>query len=321
RVRFSGAVLCPMFDLPDYLFDTDARVARHAALRWSTAGIEAPRPDSPSGRARLRLCEQNTRSAHAFVRRVASEERTRLTIEDPHAPASRLQARRLIQTDPAGFARLVRERLANPASRNNMIMLIRMLGVERRFELDLIGIVQDDHHDDRARASAVAALGRIDSNAARYTLSESLSSKDPRTRSNAVETASLSSERLLEFKYDAHHRVRASAVRRVLGQSSEMPGTERSRAACDALIEMLGDARGSHRLAGAWAAQRSLSPRNRAVIGLSWSPIISRLEELAANDEDPRLRERASCCIERLTRELRQRPAQTTAYQDTSAWE
>ncbi|MFG0244629.1 MAG: hypothetical protein ACF8MF_01080 [Phycisphaerales bacterium JB052] len=320
-VRFAGAALCPMLDLQDYLFDTDARVARHAALRWSTTGAGAPRPDSPAGGARLRLSVQNTRSPHAFVRRLASEERARLTIDDPHEPASRLQARRLMQADPAGFARMVRDRLSNPATRNDMITLIRMLGVERRFELDLIGIVQDERGDDRARASAVAALGRVDSNAARYTMSESLGDRDPRTRSNAIETVPLGAQRLLEFKDDQHHRVRASAVYRAINQSVAQPGGEHARAACAALIEMLGDARPSHRLAGTWAAQRTLASRTRSAVGHSWGPIVSRLEELAANDEDPRLRERAGSCINRLTRELRLGSPSRVARSDSGSWE
>lgn len=320
-VRFAGAALCPMLDLQDYLFDTDARVARHAALRWSTTGADAPRPHSPSGGARLKLSVQNTRSPHAYVRRVASEERARLTIDDPHQPASRLQARRLMQADPAGFARMVRDRLSNPETRNDMITLIRVLGVEQRFELDLIGIVQDARGDARARASAVAALGRVDSNAARYTLSEALSDIDPRTRSNAVETVPLSSDRLLELKDDHHHRVRASAVYRAIRQSVTQPGGEHARAACAALIDMLGDERPPHRLAGTWAAQRSLSSRTRTVMGHSWSPIVSRLEELAANDDDPRLRERATSCIDRLTRELRLRSQLDASRAEQGRWE
>ena len=319
RVRLTDAALCPMLDLQDYLFDPDPVIARHAAMRWSTLGVEPPRPDSHSGRARLKLAEQNSRSPHTMVRRIAQEEYARLTITDPHSPASRYQARRLLQRDPAGFARLVRDRLSIPANRNDMIMLIRMLGVERRFELDLIGIVQDEHKDERARASAVAALGRIDSNAARYTLSESLSAPDPRTRANAVETAALSSSQLLEYKDDPNHRVRASAVRRTLGDSMNGPG-DAARSACLALIDMLNDDRGAHRLAGAWAAQRTLASRNRPAIGLNWSPIIGCLEDLAANDEDPRLRERAARSIERLSRELHSQSDTGLAQAGTVSW-
>lgn len=316
-VRLTGAALCPGLDLADYLFDADRRVARHAALRWSLLGIEPPRTDSASGRVRVRLAEQNGRSAHAFVRRIAGEERARLSIDDPHDPCCRVQARRLMRSDPAGFARQVRDRMSNPSVRNDAIMLVRLLGVERRFELDLIGIVQDEGACARSRASAVAALGRVDSNAARYTLSESLGAADPRTRANAVETAALGRDRLLEFKDDPHHRVRASAVRRVLGETD----ADRAvwRAASGALIELLGDPRSEHRLAGAWAAQRTLRSGRRSALGGAWGPLVARLEQLAGDDDDPRLRERAQACIERLARELRLRVPVGVAGDDAGA--
>lgn len=337
-VRLTGAAFSTGADLADYLFDPDGRVARHAALRWSTLGIEPPRVASASGSVRVRLAEHSGRSMHAFVRRVAGEERARLTMDDPHDPSSRSQARRLLRADPAGFARLVRERLSSPDLRNEAITLVRLLGVERRFELDLIGIVQDGDGCPRARASAVMALGRIDSNAARYTLSESLGAADPRTRANAVETAPLESDRLLEFKDDPHHRVRANAVRRVLtgavagnAASGAASGAAKgavigvstgaaARAASDALVDLLGDPRPEHRLAGAWAAQRTLRAGRRSTLGVAWNPVVSRLEALAGDDEDPYLRTRARACIERLARELRLGSGAGASRGDADSW-
>lgn len=302
-IRLHASAMCSTFDLPDFVYDPDPVVARHAAIRWSTLGVEPPRTDSPACVARVQLAQRNTRSGHAWVRRIAAEELDRLTLLDPGQPATRQQARRLLLSNAAGFARSVRDRLASAQTRTDAITLIRMLGVERRFELDLIGIVQSEHADERARASAVAALGHVGTKAAHYALSEAMRDNDPRTRSNAIEVISLRPEQILEFKEDPHHRVRASAVRRVLGTAQPMPG-DQARSATSAMIELLGDERPLHRLAGVWAAQRTVVTQRRASLGASWSPIVARIEELAANDEDPRLRSRAMRCIGRLTHEI-----------------
>lgn len=303
RVRLHAADLCPTLDLPDLIYDPSRVVARHAGLRWSSLGTEAPKIGTPACNARAQLARLNTRSPHPWVRRIANEELGLLTALDPQVPAARQRARRLMMSDPASFARIVRDRLSAESTRNDAVVLIRMLGVERRFELDLIGIIQGEIHDPKARASAVMALGRIETKAAQYTLQEAIRDEDPRTRSNAVEVISMRPEQVLEFKDDSHHRVRASAVRRVLTGSATAP-SEPSRDACSAMIDMLCDDRTPHRLAGVWAAQRTVVSQHRPALGSSWGPIISRLEDLAANDLEPRLRQRATRCIARLTHEL-----------------
>ncbi len=318
RVRLHMAALCSTLDLSDLIYDPSSSIARHAVLRWSTLGVEPPKIGSAVSNARAQLAALNTRSPHAWVRRVASEEHTRLAALDPHQPAARHRARRLMHTDPALFARIMRDRLASPATRNDAVVLIRMLGVERRFELDLIGIIQGEVGDERARASAVVALGRVGTKAAHYTLAEAVRDHDPRTRSNAVEAIDFQAEQVIEFKDDPHHRVRASALRRVLSESAHAPG-EHARSACSAMIEMLHDDRTPHRLAGVWAAQRTVVTQHRAALGTSWAPIITRLESLAANDLDPQLRTRATRCIARLTHELgSQRQSQQS---NDGAWE
>lgn len=304
HVRMCAAGLCPSLDLHDYLFDPDPSVSRHAAMRWSTLGIEPPRYDAPSSAARIRLCELGVRSPHPATRQIAGEEHARLTVADPFHPASRQRARRFMQADPTGFIRMMRDRLALPATCVDAIMMIRMLGVEQRFELDLIGIVQSEHSDPRSRASAVAALARVQSNAARYVMEESLGDRDARTRANAIEHAPIGYERLMAYRDDQDHRARANAIRRAIVRSVETETAE-ARDASGALIELLGDPRPMHRLAGSWVAQHTVVSRNRDRLGMRWSPIISQLEELAAVDEDPRLRGRAARCIQRLASEIR----------------
>ncbi len=303
-VRLRASSLCPSIDLADYLFDADARVSRHAALRWSTIGIDPPRIDSPMCAGRLKLCALNARSAHPQVRAMAIEEQARLGIADPHHPASRLRARRAYASDPSGTIRVLRDRLSSSSSCVDTITMIRALGIENRFELDLIGIVQHEHADARSRASAVAALTRVDTNAARYVVSESMRSGDDRTRANAIELAPVPASAIIEFRDDPHHRVRANAVRRLL----ERCGADDHKLAHEAsgsLIELLGDPRPMHRLAGAWVAQRVVTSSGRERLGTRWGPIIAQLEELAAVDQNPALRDRASRCIRRLTQEIR----------------
>lgn len=308
RVRLHSAALCSILDLQDYLFDPDPFVARHAATRWTTIGIDPPRLGSPSGAVRVRLCAQNTRSPHATLRRMASEELARLTIDDAANPVSRQRARRLLEADPAAFTRALRDRLSIRPSCESAIAMIRALGVERRFELDLIGVVQGENQPERARASAVAALARVDSNASRYVLSEALSDRDQRTRANAVECIEIEPVKLVEYKDDDNHRVRANAVRRLI-LANNGTSTHIDRAANDSLIELIGDPRPMHRLAGTWVAQRTIAQQHREKLSKSWRPVISQLEELAAIDQDERLRARAARCIRRLGAEIQSAPA------------
>lgn len=304
HVRLRAAGLCPAIDLQDFVFDADGVISRHAGIRWSTLGAEPPRFDSPSSTTRIRLSVLASRSPHDTTRRIAHDELARLTISDSSHPASRQRARCYMQADPAGFIRTMRDRLAMASTCLETIMMIRLLGVERRFELDLIGIVQSEHSEHRSRACAVAALARVQSNAAKYILDEALGDRDPRTRANAVEHAQIPFDRLMVFSDDTDHRARANAVRRAIVSGVESE-TEKARDASGALIELLGDPRPMHRLAGSWVAQHTVVSRNRGRLGTRWSPIISQLEELAAVDEDPRLRERARRCIQRLASEIR----------------
>lgn len=304
HIRLRAAGLCPALDLQDFVFDADGVISRHAGIRWSTLGAEPPRFDSPSSTSRIRLSELASRSPHDATRRIARDELARLTISDPSLPSSRQRARRYMQSDPAGFIRSMRDRLAMPSTCLETIMMIRLLGVERRFELDLIGIVQSEYSEHRSRACAVAALARVQSNAAKYILDEALGDRDPRTRANAVEHAQIPFDHLMVFRDDQDHRARANAVRRAIVSGVESE-TEKARDASGALIELLGDPRPMHRLAGSWVAQHTVVSRNRDRLGTRWSPIIAQLEELAAVDEDPRLRDRARRCIRRLASEIR----------------
>lgn len=309
RVRLIACERCPALDLSDYLYDANPFIARHAALRWSSAGHTPPRPGSPAWSHRARVGALNARSPHAWVRRVSADEADRISPSCPRSPASRSQARRMLVTDPTGFVRLVRDHLADPDQRLDALMLIRLLGVETRFELDLISLVQHSDRDPHARATAVMALARVDSDSARYILREAMGDRDPRTRANAVESADAPPEQILELKHDEHHRVRANAIRRGLRDPGRRgpPCTGVTRDAGRALLEMLGDARDEHRLAGAWAAQRSVTVSGRDGLGTAFEALVERIEDLSANDTDPRVRTRAGLCVHRLGEDFKRR--------------
>lgn len=303
QVRYYASQLVTPIDLPDYMFDIDSSIARSAALRWSSVGLASPRMSSPAWNHRASIAKVNARSPHAWVRRFAAEESDRLTIVNPSSPASRVHARRMYASDPAGFVRIIRDHLANPATQCDALMLIRIMGVEHRFELDLISLVQSTHGDARARATAVMALGVLESQSARYILSEALNDEDHRIRSNAAESVQAPIEQILELKSDSNHRVRASAIRRVI-RDCDTTQAPQLRMAGHALLEMLHDARPMHRLAATWAAHRGLTGASRIAMGSTWKPLIHEIESIASNDGDTRVRQRATRCIERVSSDM-----------------
>jgi HEAT repeat protein len=323
RVRLCACATSSMIDLPDFLYDVEPGVARTGALKWSSTGQTPPRVSTPAWTHRMKIATTNARSPHAWLRRISSEERDRLTMIRPCSPASRAQARRMYKNDPAGFVRMLRDYLADPDTRCDALMLIRILGIARRFELDLISLVQSEEHDPRARATAVMALGDVGTNAAGYILSEALRDGDHRIRSNAVESIPVSGKQVLELKLDDHHRVRASAIRRVIRETGASDVAQ-SRDAGHALLEMLHDTRPMHRLAATWAAQRSLTGQSREVMGTTWKPLVQEIELLASGyhsaiaggdsvgvldqsrevEQDLRIRSRAQRCIHRISCDL-----------------
>ncbi len=310
RVRLRACAMSPLIDLPDYLYDVDPAVARMGVLIWSSTGQSPPRPFSSAWKHRVQVAQTNVRSAHAWIRRVSREELDRLSMVCPDSPASRLQARRMYQADPSTFVRMLRDRLADPDTRCDGLMMIRILGIGRRFELDLIAIVQNEQCDARARATAVMALGEVETNSASYVLSEALRDDDDRIRSNAVESVAGAINQIFELKTDDHHRVRASAIRRVIREPDSVKPIQ-SHDAGHALLEMLCDDRPMHRLAATWVAQRTLTGASREVMGSVWKHLINKIEFLASEPghlvegdlnlhASDQIRSRAQRCIHRI---------------------
>ncbi len=302
-VRRHAAQLADGADLVDFLYDQNDSIARGVAVRWSSVGLQPVEFAKPAWAHRDKITRVNLRSANSWVRRVAREEAERISPWQLESPASRLHARRMHAKDPGGFVRLIRDRLTDPDTCCDGLMLVRALGLHKRFELDLIGIVQDETADAKTLATAVCALGQVDTDSARRMIRQSLTHKDDRVRANAVEAIDESPAVILELKDDPSHRVRANAIRRVISLgSSKDPNNARD--AGDGLVSMLDDKRIEHRLAGAWAAQRTVVTAARGVLGTTWNPLVERITHLAVDDKDEQVRDRASRCANRLLVEI-----------------
>ncbi len=309
HIRLHGCCVADAFDLADYLYDPNESVARHAAVRWSSVGTTTPTVGSASCERRLNSARLNQRSSSAWVRRIADEEAERLSIDLASSPSSRLQARRLFASDPAKFVRLIREMLHQPARRVAGVDMILALGLEDRFEMDLISLSNDHQLDDRLAATLVRGLSRVESAAAREAVLRSLESDDQRVVANAIESVHTPIETLLEYKGDAHHRVRSSAIRRMLVSSKRGQVAD---AAVEDLIGMLTDARVGHRLAGVWAAQRVFERKpNERMVG--WRELVSIIDEMTRHEVDDSVRARADQCVHRLLVQQRTRVLEGSA--------
>lgn len=303
-VRHAAARAVPLRDLPDFCLDRDARVARSAALAWSSAGTpgsaRAPRHDAD--RRRLRFAQRLARSEHAPVRAVAADERARLDPFDHASPISRLAARRWLAADERAFADEIDARLGSPEepARVAAITLIRKLGVARRFEVALIDQSADGVMP-RAAATAVRALGDVRTPGAIAAVRVAIGAADPRTRSNALEAVGRTPGAigvLVECKDDPHHRARSSALRALI------EGAPASDAPLG-LAMMLTDDRPEHRLAGVWLAERTLTGAGRERLGEPWAELVHTLTSVAHDDPDPRVRARAARCARRVLIEMR----------------
>lgn len=301
-VRLAGAHAAHPADLCDYAYDPDAGVAASAAVRWSTLGLAAPVPGSSVWTHRRIAAALLARSPHVLVRETARAELDRLDMF-AGTPAGRVTARRQFERDPVGFVRQTRAALEDPAAVLPALMLVRALGLSSRFEMDLVDLATTAP-DDRARATAVAALGTLPGETARRIVRASLHAPDQRVRSNAVEAVTDPDSTLLEFKDDPGHRVRASAVRRLLGEGrhpGDLGGHSGVReSAAESLARMIADDRAEHRLSGAWAAERVLLPERRAAFGPAWRSVVRRVVDAAAHDTDERVRLRAGRCLRRI---------------------
>ncbi len=308
-VRLHGCCVADSLDLVDYLYDESEPVARHSAMRWSSVGSNAPGVGSMNWRRRMQTAELNSRSGSAWVRRVATEEVERLSMKMPDLAASRLQARRLYHSDPAGFVRSIREMLHQPSRRGTGLGMILAIGLETRFEMDLISMADEKRLDPRVGASLVRGLSMIESSAAKQAVLRSLESDDQRVVANAIESVHTPVDSLIEYKGDPNHRVRSSAIRRMLVEGGRPGESGMIEVAAEDLGAMLNDSRVLHRLAGVWATQRVFEPKTRKLIGKGWRELVMTLNEMSLNEQDDGVRGRADQCVHRMLVSQRVREA------------
>jgi hypothetical protein len=306
--RLAAAGAASAVERADFAFDADESVARHAALAFSTAGT-ASDPRRPAERARERVLAKLERSPHASVRRIAAQDRLRLDAMVPDSAASRVAARRWLAADPRGLLDAIDARLASVEAEERLtgVELVRVLRLEARFVVRLAELARrsGDAAEVMAAASAVRSLGRLREPAAARAVEAALASPDARVCSNAIEAIAAqvrgagglgaAAGRLVEFKEDAQHRVRATALRVLLDEL----GAE--AASGEGLLAMLGDERATHRLAGLWAADRVLMPpAGPERLGRRWSAVAHRVAAIAEQDADEAVRGRAERTARRL---------------------
>ncbi|MEZ6243741.1 MAG: HEAT repeat domain-containing protein [Phycisphaerales bacterium] len=332
HVRLRLAASADPIELVDLCFDADAGVARHAAYRWSLAGdpggVRWPPRMREAGRARL--ASLMACSPHEAVRRVGDTDLARLSPFSPASPAGRLAARRWLAEEPEGFTAQLAERLERGTIQDRVDALrqVRLLRAGDRF-LDLVlARLNDPSEDDRVRATAVAALAEAKSEAARHAVEAALSDRDDRVRANAVESRGRQSHdegdlatsspefygALIELKDDGRHRVRANALRVLLGSGTLRRERVFEPAAVDALESMLADARAEHRVAGVWLAERAMSGAGQARLGTRWAELAKRVSRIAGEDPSQDARRRAARCAARLLGEIRARRGGALAF-------
>jgi hypothetical protein len=277
-------------DLGDFCFDQHAEVARSAVLRH--LGDPACDP-----RRLLKLA----RMPHVGVRRLAIEELEACDPTDPDSERAVLAARRTLRAHPDRFLWELRARVMNaPAvERLRALVLARRLALTSSLELELLRILSEtaaERDHQHLIATAAAMFGAVGSAPAGQALRACAGHALPRVRANAVEALVRRAARgvgdsglqslLIEAKADPDHRVRANAIRGLFGQPAE---------AVSALAElkvMLEDSRPLHRLAGLWAAERSLLSGPPGSSRL-WGELPGVVAEVARTEPEPELRARA----------------------------
>jgi HEAT repeat protein len=305
-VRHAACRVTPAAGLEDYCFDRDERVACSAFLRWSNAGAGVERATD------ARLLGLLSRSPHARLRTWASQERTQCE-EGVGTVAGRLAMRRIMAADRAAYVEGVRRRLRSGDSGPAFTALaeVRALGIVHEFEGDVLALAAGDG-DVRVLATAAAALGHLSGPRAAELARRLTAHADARVRANAVEALARLTRRgvdparklsgleevIVELKSDAHHRVRANAIR--AGLLEACGGVDAA-----GLAHMLMDERPMHRVAGVWVAGRVLATPTRTPLSEKLPEFIARIGELARHDEDERVRTRARACEQRLGAALR----------------
>lgn len=322
-VRLAAFVRQPQHLAAPLASDTASAVARCALARV------------PSGSIPRDVIERLAQASDVALRLAAAQERECLDPWCGESERSRLAARRALagadggeaETGTTGTASVsdadwlacLRRRFCDgdPSAQREAIMLVRMMGLEDQVELELLRCATSA--DEGVASAAIAALGRVPTPAAGAAVSACLVHPVPRVRANAIEATrrrrrlalpGTATDRLIELKGDAHHRVRSTAWL-VLTELRVWPGSD-AREAMASLAPMLDDARPLHRLAGLWAAERAVRGGHVGEPD-SLHELASRIAAMATREREPAIRLRAAhagaALLARLRREWGARAA------------
>jgi len=267
-----------------FCFDEDQRLAALAANHCiRRCAAELPE-----------LLDRLLTSPHRAIRALAAAHGHRSDFESlwSHWSGSgpsveqRLAARLALRDDREAFIAEVRRRLGAP-ERGMCLRAIRFaddLRILAEVELEVLALAASD--DPRLAATAIKALGRVDSPSARSAVLAALRHRDGRTRANAIEVLApslieLHRPMIESLTQAAENRPRANAI-------AALARVDRDDAA-QRLGAMLDDDRPLHRLSALWAAEQT-----------AMTDCAARVAQLAQSDPSLPIRDRAKRTARRL---------------------
>lgn len=313
-VRLATARSAPSRLLADLCFDPDARVVRAAALRLSRVGIRVPGQAEPPEHV-ARTLALLRRSPHGPTRGLALTEDRRRLGGGTGAEAG-LALRRLLAGDPEGAMERLRRLMHEGAEDERVAAMLagRRAGLAAALEPDLVRVLGSPVAP-RLGATAATILADCDTISAIAALRTALDAQDARVRANALQSLGRIAARdragpalpvigtlAAHPAPVADHRARANLLRAMIEAA---PARDSVPCALNELAAMLTDHRSMHRLAGAWLAGRCLPGQGRARLADGFVELAARIERLAGDDSDTRVRARASACVSRLHAERR----------------
>ncbi len=223
--------------------------------------------------------------------------------EFPHmsGPLRKVVGRRVMGRDPAAYDQL-QSRLGSKdaADRVRAIQIVKVLGLITRYKAAVFGCARDA--DRVVRSAAVRALAQLQDGTSEMILSRALEDDDSRVRANAIDAmddlgVTRQVDRIQARLRDPDHRVRAAAINALLKLQI--------REAAEALILLLRDPSRAHRVSALWVVEK---------YGLAG--LLNQISDIAENDPDEGVRQRARQLVQAERRRRRQRsrgptPAET----------
>ena len=186
----------------------------------------------------------------------------------------------------AALPALLRARLAfgDPAERRRTLRMVADLGVTKELTETVYRSAHDT--DPSVRGCAISILGNMPGPTSVRILRQAVNDPDERVQATAIEVLDRMdwSERAPVTRpklRSPHNRVRANAIKSLLRMEISEAG--------DALLDMLEDSSGSHRLSAIWVVER---------VGLK--SLAPRMTMLSRDDPDERVRRRAASAIQSL---------------------